>query len=377
MNLAPFRIESLRALLYRCPIDTPVVTSFGVMRDRPMVLVRAQDDAGNVGWGEVWCNFPSVGAEHRARLLTGVLAPRVEGRAWQGPAEVFADLTQGTSVLALQSGEPGPFAHTIAGIDLALWDLVARRAGQPLWRLLGGQSPTVGVYASGLNPDLPERLARARYEDGYRAFKLKIGFDGARDRINLDAVRHELGDDVELMADANQGWSLDVALQRVQELDRFGLGWLEEPLRADAPWSDWQTLARAAPMPLAAGENLAGDAAFDAAIASGALQVIQPDAAKWGGHTACLPVARKAIAAGLRYCPHWLGGGVGLLHSAHLLVAAGGDGRLEVDANPNPLRTAVCGALNRIQAGQAVLDDAPGIGPPPDLAAISRYAARY
>ena len=58
MNSAPFRIESLRALLYRCPIDTPVVTSFGVMRDRPMVLVRAQDDAGNVGWGEVWCNFP-------------------------------------------------------------------------------------------------------------------------------------------------------------------------------------------------------------------------------------------------------------------------------------------------------------------------------
>ena len=377
MNSAPFRIESLRALLYRCPIDTPVVTSFGVMRDRPMVLVRAQDDAGNVGWGEVWCNFPSVGAEHRARLLTGVLAPRVEGRAWQGPAEVFADLTQGTSVLALQSGEPGPFAQTIAGIDLALWDLVARRAGQPLWRLLGGQSPTVGVYASGLNPDLPERLARARYEDGYRAFKLKIGFDGARDRINLDAVRHELGDDVELMADANQGWSLDLALQRVQELARFGLGWLEEPLRADAPWSDWQTLAEAAPMPLAAGENLATDAAFDAAIASGALQVIQPDAAKWGGHTACLPVARKAIAAGRRYCPHWLGGGVGLLHSAHLLVAAGGDGRLEVDANPNPLRTALCGALNRIQSGQAVLDDAPGIGPAPDLASISRYAARY
>jgi len=62
---AAFKLRSLRAFVYRCPIDTPVVTSFGTMRERPMVLVRAEDLDGTVGWGEAWCNFPAVGAEHR------------------------------------------------------------------------------------------------------------------------------------------------------------------------------------------------------------------------------------------------------------------------------------------------------------------------
>lgn len=375
--MLPFRIESLRALVYRCPIDTPVVTSFGLMRDRPMVLVRAQDETGAVGWGEIWCNFPSVGAEHRARLLTEVIAPRLTGRTWTSPQEVFAELSAATSVLALQSGEAGPFAQTLAGIDLALWDLVARRAGEPLWRLLGGSSPVVSVYASGLNPELPERLARARFDEGHRAFKLKIGFEPSRDLANLKALRAEVGEGVELMVDANQGWTLDEALQRVDALAPFSLRWLEEPLRADLPWERWQLLAERTGLLLAGGENIAGEAAFDQAIAAGVLQVIQPDPGKWGGHSGCLPVARAALAAGRRFCPHWLGGGVGLLHAAHLLAAAGGDGRLEIDANPNPLRSLVCGPLNRIEAGQAVLSDTPGIGPAPDLAALARYVRPF
>src|SRR6476660_9005966 len=137
----PLHIRSLRALVWRYPLKTPVVTSFGTMRDRPMVLVRAEDADGIAGWGEIWCNFPSVGAEHRARLVHGVLAPLVTSRAFDTPADAFEFLTAGTAVLALQSGEPGPFAQAIAGVDIALWDLQARREQQPLWRLLGGSTP--------------------------------------------------------------------------------------------------------------------------------------------------------------------------------------------------------------------------------------------
>ena len=73
----PLRIALVRTRrsYWRYPLKTPVVTSFGTMRDRPMVLVRAEDDDGMAGWGEIWCNFPAVGAEHRARLVHGVLAP--------------------------------------------------------------------------------------------------------------------------------------------------------------------------------------------------------------------------------------------------------------------------------------------------------------
>jgi D-galactarolactone cycloisomerase len=83
-------------------------------------------------------------------------------------------------------------------------------------------------------------------------------------------------------------------------------------------------------------------------------------------------VARAIRATGLRYCPHYLGGGIGLLASAHLLAAVGGDGILEIDANPNPLRTETCGPLTAIREGRARLTDAPGLGFEPDLARLRR-----
>ena len=369
----PLRLARLEAFVYRAPVETPVVTSFGTMRDRPMVLVRLTDADGVSGWGEIWCNFPTVGAEHRARLATSVLAPLVEGKSFASPAVAFETLTARTAVLAVQCAEPGPIAQAVAGVDIALWDLHARRLKQPLWKLLGGTSPRVKVYASGLNPDGPEKLAAARLADGYRAFKLKIGFGAERDTANLKALRAVVGD-LPLMTDANQAWDLATAIDMASRLDTFGLGWLEEPMRADRPWSDWQALARATRIPLAGGENLMGYDTFDAALASGALGVLQPDMAKWGGFSACLPVAKRILAAGRRYCPHYLGGGIGLAASAHLLAAAGGDGLLEVDANANPLRTLACGPIAEVKDGHATLGDAPGLGFDFDPAAFARYA---
>lgn len=373
---APLQIARLQAFVFRCPIATPVRTSFGTMHDRPAVFVRAEDADGAVGWGEVWCNFPACGAEHRARLLDTVLAPLATSRAFAGPAEAFEWLSAKTAVLAIQSGEPGPMAQTISGIDLALWDLCARRAGQPLWRYLGGKRDRVVVYASGINPERPQDVVAAKRAEGYRAFKLKVGFGRERDLANLSAVRGLLGAEPPLMVDANQGWSLDEARAMVPALADFGLAWLEEPLRADRPWSEWQQLQTATAIPLAGGENIMGHEAFDAAIASETLSVLQPDLAKWGGISGCWPVVARASQRGLRYCPHYLGGGIGLLASAHVLAAAGGDGILEIDANPNPLRTEVMGPLARLQDGGAALGEAPGIGIVPDLRELAAIAAR-
>src|SRR5712675_1555038 len=102
-----FKIKNLQAFCYRYSLATPVVTSFGRMNDRPAVFVRVEDEDGEQGWGEVWCNFPSVGAEHRTRLINEMLAPMLIGRAVTGPSDVFEHLSAATSVLALQSGEAG------------------------------------------------------------------------------------------------------------------------------------------------------------------------------------------------------------------------------------------------------------------------------
>jgi D-galactarolactone cycloisomerase len=373
MIAQPLRLKSLRASVYRAPIDTPVTTSFGIMRDRPMVLVTAEDQDGVEGFGEVWCNFPQVGAEHRARLVDSVLAPLATAQPFETAEALFRHLTAATEVLAIQSGEPGPFAQAIAGADIAVWDLLARKQNLPLWRLLGG-SPDIQVYASGLNPTAPEVLARRKHAEGYRGFKLKIGFGAERDVTNLEAMRRELGPSLRMMVDANQGWSLDEALSIAPRLERFDLAWLEEPLRADRPWTDWRRLKAGTKLPLAAGENVYGQSAFGDALASDVLSVVQPDLAKWGGFSGCAAVARTIMAAGAIYCPHYLGGGIGLLASAHLLAGVGGKGLLEIDANDNPLRALLCGPLNHIREGQATLTETPGLGIGRDqLAAIERY----
>ncbi len=367
------RLRTIEPMVYRVPLATPVQTSFGIMHDRPALLLRVVDEDGIEGWGEAWCNFPAVGAEHRARLVDSVLAPIALSGSWEDPAALFGALTERTAVLAIQCGEPGPIAQAIAGLDIAAWDLVARRAGIPLWRLLGGSSDRIRVYASGLNPDGPGKLAAERQREGHTAFKLKVGFGEARDLRNLAELRAALGAQATLMVDANQAWTRDEAVRMVPRLERFELSWLEEPLRADRPWYEWQSLQAASGIPLAAGENVMGDEGFEQAILSGALSVVQPDLAKWGGFTACLPIARRVLAAGLRFCPHYLGGGIGLLASGHLLAAAGGDGLLEIDANPNPLRTALWGPLGAVHGGGCALGTAAGLGSAPDLAAIERY----
>jgi L-alanine-DL-glutamate epimerase-like enolase superfamily enzyme len=188
-------------------------------------------------------------------------------------------------------------------------------------------------------------------------------------------LREMIGPGRRLMADANQAWDLDTAMSMLDVLSAQDLEWLEEPLRCDRPVSEWQTLKGHLKTALAAGENFTQAAAFDAAIASGALSVIQPDAAKWGGISGNWSVTQAVQAAGLTYCPHYLGAGVGLLASAHLLAAAGdsgGRGLLEVDANANALRSLLSGPIEKPMDGRVRLDETPGIGVTPDIAALRR-----
>jgi len=126
-------------------------------------------------------------------------------------------------------------------------------------------------------------------------------------------------------------------------------------------------------VPLAGGENLLGFQQFDTAIASGHFGVIQPDLCKWGGLSGCLPVARRAVAAGRRYCPHWLNSGIGLFAAAHLLGAVGGDGMLEHDAMENPLQAVLAQPFPALADGRFALNDASGLGVEPDLAGAKPF----
>ncbi|KTT18846.1 mandelate racemase/muconate lactonizing enzyme family protein [Pseudacidovorax intermedius] len=378
MTAAPtdLRLERIEAFVFRAPADPPVQTSFGIMRDRPALLLRAIADDGAEGWGEVWCNFPTVGAEHRARMALTYLPPLACGPQWASPQACFEALTAKLAVLAIQCGEPGPLAQIVAGLDIALWDLLGRRHGLPVWKLLApdlAAPAPVPLYASGLNPTGPEKLAAAKRAEGYRAFKLKVGFGAERDEANLVALREVIGAESPLMVDANQAWDLDEAIAAGRRMARHDLGWLEEPVRADTSLADWARLAREQPLPLAGGENLAGPDAFDAHIAAEGLAIVQPDLGKWGGFSGCLAVGRRTLAQGKRFCPHWLGAGIGLTASFHLKAAVGGPGYVEVDANPNPLRDLLATPVFALEEGAVQLGTMPGLGVQPDLGAAQVF----
>jgi D-galactarolactone cycloisomerase len=290
---------------------------------------------------------------------------------------VRARLEASTRRMAIQCGEPGPFAQVIGGIEQAAWDMVARRAGLPLWRLL--EDPDRGVrrvrvYASGMGPRHVADMARARMADGFRAFKLKVGFDPALDRANLAALREVAGTQADIMIDANQAWTPLDAAERIAQLADLKPLWVEEPLAADEAVPEWRSLARDAGVALAAGENLRGEAEFRSAIDGGYLRYVQPDIGKWGGLGGCRAVARHAASRGAVFCPHWLGGGVGLAATMHLRAAMGEGGFVEVDANPNPLREEVFPI--RVVDGWVDLPEAPGIGIEPDMARLARFAIK-
>lgn len=373
LSLSPAALDVFHL---EAPLRQPRRNAFGVMRARPALIVRLTDADGTQGWGEVFCNWPSFAAPYRARILHECLAPHLIGRSFATPGALSEALANATRQLALQANEPGPFEQAIAGLDIAAWDLTARRADVPLHAILAPESARpVRAYASALTAETIDRLVPPLRERGWTGFKLKAGFGRDPDLANFERLRRLVGDGAHLMADANQRWAPDQAAIMGRSLGAFALDWLEEPIAADEPPAVWAALRGAVPMPLAAGENIRGDAAFLGMARDGRLGYIQPDAIKWGGLSGLKRVARIARETGATFAPHFLGGGIGLLATAHAAAALGA-AWLEVDVTENPLRDDLVADAFAVEDGHARLAEAPGLGPAPSMELLERHAAR-
>lgn len=371
-------IARIEAWALRSPTRKPVATSFGVMHDRPAVLVRVEDGDGAFGWGEIWANWPAAGAEHRLRLLEMDIAHLVLNQEFASPSAFFHQLNAQIQIRAVQCGEIGPFAQVIAGLDTALWDMVARRQGLPLRRLIRQDAPdSVPAYASGIQIGAADDLMPRARALGHRRFKLKVGFDMDADIASVHVIQASIMTNEVIACDANQAWSLDEAKAFLTGVAELPLHWLEEPLPVFNDFAEWKSLSDHTSIPLSGGENIIGETDFDHAIKAGVLSVIQPDVAKWGGVTGCLAVARNAIATGRRYFPHFLGAGVGMAASAELLAGVGGDGLLEVDVNENPLRSMFFDGGEPVSDGMWRCTDLPGLGIEDIPQSLSQFQTLY
>lgn len=360
MFRAPLQISKVGVFSYEVALEAPIVSSFGARHRRGALLISVESSCGAVGWGEVWCGMPSSGALHRALLLREFVAPVLAGMVVQDIGLCVQQLRSLLLPVERLAGEPGPVSQILAGIDCALWDLAARVAQQPLYRLLGGTQFSMPFYASGIAPDASTAYLDTLREDGFRAFKFKAGYDDARTLPLLAAQHRRLHRGERMMIDANCGWELEAALAAADFLADVDLEWIEEPLAPDSPASDWDRLSQQARHPLAAGENLFALPSLVEAFDW--LAVVQPDVAKWGGVTGVFELGQRALQAGLRFCPHSFGTRVAAATTAHVLAAVGGNGYLELDVNPNPLRTLVADMDWDLRAGRLQLTDEPGNG---------------
>ena len=207
-------------------------------------------------------------------------------------------------------GRSGVATQALAAIDIALYDLKAKRAGLPLAKLLGSYRDSVQTYnTSGgfLNATLEEVKARATQsiEEGIGGIKIKVGLPDSKEDIRRVAgVREHIGWDVPLMVDANQQWDRATALRMGRQLEEFNLIWIEEPLDA-YDFEGHAHLAQVLDTPIATGEMLASVAEHKGLINANSCDIIQPDAPRVGGITQFLRLAALADERGLGLAPHF------------------------------------------------------------------------
>lgn len=207
-------------------------------------------------------------------------------------------------------GRSGVATQALAAIDIALYDLKAKRAGLPLAKLLGSYRDSVQTYnTSGgfLNATLDEVKARATQsvEEGIGGIKIKVGLpDTKEDLRRVAGIREHIGRDVPLMVDANQQWDRATALRMGRQLEEFNLIWIEEPLDA-YDFEGHAHLAQILDTPIATGEMLASVAEHKGLIAANGCDIIQPDAPRVGGITQFLRLAALADERGLGLAPHF------------------------------------------------------------------------
>ncbi len=305
----------------------------------PQLLVHVTDDSGQVGTGETWWGTyqlhadPGGPVQPIASMIGNVLAPACIG--WD--VSDVTGLWQHLFRLSYQYGPEGIVSSAIGGIDLALWDLAGRRAGQTTASLLGpAQRQAVPAYASlhwlG-DADRAVADARRAVKAGFRAVKLHE----ARADI-VKAVREGVGPDIELMLDVSARLDEAQTLELASACANTDLTWIEEPI---FPQQDHETMARireAISIPLAAGENEFSVAGFDRLMRSGAVDVVQPDPAKCGGLTPSLIIAERATANRLDLCPHNFSLGPSLGANIHLAMVAATARWVEVPFLPDGQR---------------------------------------
>jgi len=356
------KIINVETICLAVPLEKPVPMSFGLMTHRKSCLVHIETDEGIDGWGESFTNHPHWALEERKITIDKGLKPLVVGEDPLNINKLLNKMYNSLNIIGLQSGARGQFIQAMSGIDIALWDLKGKYHGLPIYEFLGGKiMDKAHVYASGLDPQNLEEQVRDGLACGIQSFKMKVGFGRENDIKSVEKLRSMLGNDKKIMLDANMAWNQTEALNMIKILKNYHIEWVEEPSRCDYP-EEMAFIVDKSEVPIAGGENVYFRDGFRQAFNKNIFNIAQPDVTKTGGISEMACICKMASAWGKPWAPHFFGNGVGLAATLQVYAAISGGMVVELDANPNPLRTQLLKRPIDIINGMVTIPDGPGLG---------------
>ena len=371
------KIAEIEAL----PLAMPIAagehkTSWGEYSSIGIVLVRVRTTDGIVGYGEA---LSRKNPRSSALLIRELYAPLLLGQ------DPFLVEKHWQAMFRQMSGRAGGVAaEAIAGLDIALWDIMGKALGQPVHRLLGGMGrERLACYGSAISwgaPETAERQIAECEKHGVRMIKLKLGNPLDEAIRWARATRERVGPGMALCADANSAYDLADAARLAAVLEELDFVWLEEPLQPE-DIAGLSRLAAKTPLRLASGESEHVGLVARDLVASGAIGVFQPDCARAAGITETRRMVALAHAYGVAYAPHVGGGGaVSAAANLQLAVAAPNFLTYECMIFPSALRCDL--AINPVAEasglvdGEIVVPDGPGLGVEINLDAVERLRLR-
>lgn len=338
-------------------------------RGQYSTLVVVEADDGTIGYGECF------GLPHPLQataLVNHVIAPALLGAAIGDPIAMASDLRAYFYALGLTRGAA---MEALSGLDIAIWDLLARSKGLPLASVLGGEPGPVNVYVSPIpfrnTPTETANDAREFVRQGYKAFKLKVGRGVSTDLGHIEAARDAVGD-APLYLDANCAYEVDTAIELARQLHQYDIGWLEEPINPDNAEA-LRKVRSASSVPIGAGENEFTPEAYETLVRAEAVDFLQCNIGRSGGVSGLLSTGALCAKHGLMLAPHGVGGCVAVAASLHASRAAEAFHSYEVNRLLNPLRDELADVPLVLRDGMLIAADRPGHGGEPNLERLEKY----
>ena len=373
------KIERLETYVVEQELDSPFYFSQFEFRSRQICLVKVVAEDGSYGWGEGYgpATVVKAGIEFLAPLVVG-----------EDPLQVEA-IWNKMHLRSLDYARRGVLVAAISAIDIALWDLRGKILGQPVSVLLGGRRrEEVKVYATGMyfveTDDLVGKLvdeATLYASQGFRALKMKVGLGVETDVKHVRAVRRAIGDDVQLMVDANHAYSLSEALNFARQIEPLDISFFEEPVSPE-DYEGYRELRQRTPIPIAGGECEYLLAGFRHLLSNRCVDIAQPDICGAGGLTETKRIAALAYAFQTNVIPHSWGTGIAFAAGLHLVSTLDPvPGRLrmpeaflEMDRSESALRDNLTAPKFEIEDGRVAVPDGPGLGVDVDPDYLARFA---